>query len=337
MSAANGLLEMSTFAAIVLGTSVGGALYERWHGEPFVMAGALMAIAVVGFVTSLGVPAGARGQAGRASVDSIPWAEVWRGTVRLWPDATLWGTILGIAYFWFLGALLQTALLPFGQQVLHVSNEAAHAALHAPRLRHRDRQPRRGTALRREDRAGPRPARLVRSRHLRHRVRVVVDLSRRHHHARSAGILRRILRRAAQRAAPAAAGRRRKRPRPGDQQLLPDHWHPDRRRVAGVPELGGPVGPAHSHDRRHLHAAHELLHPGAAAGFLRAIHVVDPHAHDLPDQDRRPAEHSGARTGAAHRQSRVDGRWRADRCVHSALRAFHGLRAVLPAAAASIS
>ena len=35
LSRANGLLEMSTFAAIILGTSVGGELFERWSDEPW--------------------------------------------------------------------------------------------------------------------------------------------------------------------------------------------------------------------------------------------------------------------------------------------------------------
>jgi acyl-[acyl-carrier-protein]-phospholipid O-acyltransferase/long-chain-fatty-acid--[acyl-carrier-protein] ligase len=124
MSAANGLLEMSTFAAIVLGTAIGGTLYERWSGSPAVLGGALMAIALAGFLTSLRI---ARVPAARpdARLSLNPFAEVWRGSVRLWRDASLWTTLLGIAYFWFLGALLQTALLPFGQSVLHATPEAS--------------------------------------------------------------------------------------------------------------------------------------------------------------------------------------------------------------------
>ena len=124
MSAANGLLEMTTFVAIVFGTAVGGAAYDQWKDQPLALAAVLMTIAVVGFVTSLGVPrVPAAKPTARFSLNPI--AEVWKGTVRLWPDQTLWGALLGIAYFWFLGALLNTALLPFGQETLHVSNAAA--------------------------------------------------------------------------------------------------------------------------------------------------------------------------------------------------------------------
>src|SRR5579862_7702648 len=51
MSTANGLLEMSTFAAIVLGTSVGGTLYLKFEHAPWIMGSSLVAIAATGFLT----------------------------------------------------------------------------------------------------------------------------------------------------------------------------------------------------------------------------------------------------------------------------------------------
>jgi acyl-[acyl-carrier-protein]-phospholipid O-acyltransferase/long-chain-fatty-acid--[acyl-carrier-protein] ligase len=124
LSRANGLLEMSTFAAIVLGTAFGGELFDRWHHRPIVMAGALIAIAVAGLVTSLGIPKVAPANP-RERIALIPVTEVWRGTVRMWPDRTLWMTMIGVSYFWFLGALLNIALLPFGETALGVTHAAA--------------------------------------------------------------------------------------------------------------------------------------------------------------------------------------------------------------------
>src|SRR5262249_18534948 len=46
LSRANGLLEMSTFVAIVLGSSVGGAIFAAWRDTPIAIAGLLLAIAV---------------------------------------------------------------------------------------------------------------------------------------------------------------------------------------------------------------------------------------------------------------------------------------------------
>src|SRR5262245_27531773 len=89
LSRANGLLEMTTFVAIVLGTTVGGELFQRWSAQPAVLAAVLVAIAVIGTATSLGIPrVQARLTGQRFSWN--PFAEIWRGLVRLYPDRTLW-------------------------------------------------------------------------------------------------------------------------------------------------------------------------------------------------------------------------------------------------------
>ncbi|MFI5177789.1 MAG: acyl-[ACP]--phospholipid O-acyltransferase [Vicinamibacterales bacterium] len=120
LSRANGLLEMSTFLAIVLGTAVGGPLVMLWRDQPAWIGIGLTVVAVAGTVASLGIPdvPPARG-AGRIALN--PFGETWRAVRRLYPDRTLWMTTVGISYFWFLGALLQMALALFGQQALHVA------------------------------------------------------------------------------------------------------------------------------------------------------------------------------------------------------------------------
>ncbi|MCC7044190.1 MAG: MFS transporter [Acidobacteria bacterium] len=124
LSRANGLLEMSTFAAIILGTAVGGEVFERWHGNPMLMGVVLVAIACAGTLTSLGiprVPAAAPGQRFAAN----PFAEIGLGMARLIPDRTLLMTVVGISYFWLLGALLQQTVIPWGQESFGVGEAAA--------------------------------------------------------------------------------------------------------------------------------------------------------------------------------------------------------------------
>src|ERR1700687_5493261 len=53
LSRANGLLEMSTFVAIVLGTSIGSFLFAVWKNEPWKMGLVTLGVAVAGFLTSL--------------------------------------------------------------------------------------------------------------------------------------------------------------------------------------------------------------------------------------------------------------------------------------------
>ncbi len=129
LSRANGLLEMSTFVAIVLGTALGGLMLHAWRGGTYKIGLALLLIAVAGTLTSFGIsrvpPSGAH-----EPVRRNPWAEVWIGTKRLYRDRPLWLTVVAISYFWFLGALVQTELILFGAEVLRV-DERWTAALAA--------------------------------------------------------------------------------------------------------------------------------------------------------------------------------------------------------------
>ena len=124
LSRANGLLEMSTFAAIILGTSVGGELFQRWSDEPWVLGVVLLTIAVTGTAASFGIPRVRAARPGQRFAWN-PFGEIGRGLVRLWPDKTLWITTIGISYFWLLGTLFQQVLLPWGQETFAVGEAAA--------------------------------------------------------------------------------------------------------------------------------------------------------------------------------------------------------------------
>jgi acyl-[acyl-carrier-protein]-phospholipid O-acyltransferase / long-chain-fatty-acid--[acyl-carrier-protein] ligase len=115
ISRANGLLEMSTFAAIVLGSALGGLMYAASRDTPAVIGIVLLAIAVVGLLLSLRIP---RVPAARAAADMgvNPWAGLSHGFSRLRQDRALALAVLGVAYFWFLGALLQLLILLVGRQ-----------------------------------------------------------------------------------------------------------------------------------------------------------------------------------------------------------------------------
>jgi acyl-[acyl-carrier-protein]-phospholipid O-acyltransferase/long-chain-fatty-acid--[acyl-carrier-protein] ligase len=117
LSRANGLDELATFLAIILGTAGGSVLYGLWGGHIEWVALALIAIAVLGSLASLGIgrvppPAAHR------PFPLNPWGEVIHGLKLLFRQRPLWLTVLGISYFWFLGALLQLGIIRFGKEVL---------------------------------------------------------------------------------------------------------------------------------------------------------------------------------------------------------------------------
>ncbi|MGH7771150.1 MAG: MFS transporter, partial [Candidatus Binatia bacterium] len=73
LSRANGFLEMSTFLAIILGTSVGGAMLALWKDRPEWIGIILTGIAVVGTLTSLGIPK-VPSSGAQKSFNLNPWA-----------------------------------------------------------------------------------------------------------------------------------------------------------------------------------------------------------------------------------------------------------------------
>ncbi len=124
LSRANGLLEMTTFVAIVLGTSIGGEVFQTWHGEPWTTGAVLVAIAVAGTITSFGIPVTHPAKS-RQRFSLNPLNEIGQGFARLARDRNLFMTVMGISFFWFLGALIQLTVLPFGQEELHVGEAAS--------------------------------------------------------------------------------------------------------------------------------------------------------------------------------------------------------------------
>ena len=119
LSRGNGLLEMSTFIAIILGTSVGGAVFAVWK-QNLPLIGVLMTvIAVLGALASVGItrvpPSGAN-----KPLRLNPMHEDIAGLHKLRQDRPLWLTVIGISYFWFLGALVQINILFFGKELLHL-------------------------------------------------------------------------------------------------------------------------------------------------------------------------------------------------------------------------
>jgi acyl-[acyl-carrier-protein]-phospholipid O-acyltransferase/long-chain-fatty-acid--[acyl-carrier-protein] ligase len=124
LARANGLIELSTFAAIVLGTGAGAILFAHWKDTPLYMGLTLLAIAVLGSLTSLGIPkAPAAGSLEPFHLN--PFHEVWIGVRSLQKNRAMWLTVGGISYFWFIGALLQNSVLLFRVETLHANDETA--------------------------------------------------------------------------------------------------------------------------------------------------------------------------------------------------------------------
>nr|MBV6630472.1 MFS transporter [Oceanococcus sp. HetDA_MAG_MS8] len=108
----NGMVEMGTFLAILLGTVVGGLLIAISGYGPLLVAIAVVAIALAGWWVAQGVPTASAA----APELRIRWnilAATWANLGLLWRDPVQWLTALGISWFWFYGSTLLTQIPNF--------------------------------------------------------------------------------------------------------------------------------------------------------------------------------------------------------------------------------
>jgi 1-acyl-sn-glycerol-3-phosphate acyltransferase len=113
----NGLVEMGTFLAILLGTALGGVLIGIEGVGRNLVAAAVLVIAVLGYLSSRAIPRVAALDPGM----KINWNPV-SETVQIMGFATKNRTvflcILGISWFWFVGAIYLTQLPNFSLRYL---------------------------------------------------------------------------------------------------------------------------------------------------------------------------------------------------------------------------
>ncbi len=113
----NGMVEMGTFVAILLGTMTGGALIVLDHGRWLVALGVILA-ALIGWRVSTRIPV-----APAAAPELVIDWHLIRGTRRTLAaaraDRPVFLAIVGISWFWFIGAAYLTQLPLFARDVLH--------------------------------------------------------------------------------------------------------------------------------------------------------------------------------------------------------------------------
>ncbi len=119
LSWGNGILELGTFMAIILGTVAAAVLAQKLRGEQWVSGLVLIALAVFGFFSCLGVTKIPAANPQKKFSLNFP-AEVWRQLRAMRGDRPLWLAVIGNTYFNFLGALLLLNLFFYGADVLHV-------------------------------------------------------------------------------------------------------------------------------------------------------------------------------------------------------------------------
>ncbi|TCK44050.1 1-acyl-sn-glycerol-3-phosphate acyltransferase [Paraburkholderia sp. BL8N3] len=113
----NGLVEMGTFVAILVGTIVGGAAAGLAAHGATLLAAACLAFALIGRAVSGFVPKSEAPQPD-LRINWNPFSETWRNLALAREDRTVFLSLLGISWLWFVGATFLTSFFNFAKDVL---------------------------------------------------------------------------------------------------------------------------------------------------------------------------------------------------------------------------
>src|SRR5688500_10740418 len=117
LTGGNGLVEMGTFVAILLGTMAGGVLVQVGPSGPAYVAAACLAVAVAGRVAAHFIPHSPAPDPALA-INWNPFSETWRNLRVAARDKSVFNSLLGISWLWFFGSIFLTAITPFARDVL---------------------------------------------------------------------------------------------------------------------------------------------------------------------------------------------------------------------------
>ncbi|MCB1627627.1 MAG: MFS transporter [Xanthomonadales bacterium] len=113
----NGLIEMATFLAILVGTIVGGSLIEWPQQGPWAVSVLVLLLALAGLASAWAMPAAAAPDP-QLRVDlNVPRA-TWQILRELTRHRTVFLSCLGVSWFWFYGSIYFTQLPVYTRDVL---------------------------------------------------------------------------------------------------------------------------------------------------------------------------------------------------------------------------
>jgi len=118
LTGGNGLVEMGTFVAILLGTMGGGLLVKSGDDGPLWLAGGCVVVAVLGRITAHFIPVSPAPDPS-LKINWNPFSETWVNLKLAARDRAVFHSLLGISWLWFFGSIFLTAITPFARDVLH--------------------------------------------------------------------------------------------------------------------------------------------------------------------------------------------------------------------------
>ena len=117
----NGLVEMGTQLAILLGMIAGTTVMGVARIGPWLAAGTTIGVAVIGYLASRAIPP-APATAPELKINWNPFGETARVLRITHADRAVWNAVLGISWFWFFGTVLVAQLPIYTRETLGGDN-----------------------------------------------------------------------------------------------------------------------------------------------------------------------------------------------------------------------
>ena len=128
LTGGNGMVEMGTFVAILLGQVAGGLLVAIPRVGPSYVAIACIGVAVLGRLTAQGVPPSPSTDPG-LRINWNPVSETWKNLRLAHGNLVVFRSLLGISWMWFFGAVFLAEFPSFAKEVLHGDEHVASLLL----------------------------------------------------------------------------------------------------------------------------------------------------------------------------------------------------------------
>ncbi|MBW8722853.1 MAG: MFS transporter, partial [Polaromonas sp.] len=128
LTGGNGMVEMGTFVAILLGQVVGGLMVAVPQVGPDYVAIACVALALVGRLVSQFIPLTPATDP-ELKINWNPVTETWRNLKLAKENTVVFRSMLGISWMWFFGAVFLSQFPSFAKEVLHGNEQVASLLL----------------------------------------------------------------------------------------------------------------------------------------------------------------------------------------------------------------
>jgi len=128
LTGGNGMVEMGTFVAILLGNVAGGLLIAIPQAGAHYIAWACVGVALLGRLFAQGVPATPSTDP-ELKINWNPFTETWRNLKLANENVAVFRSLLGISWMWFFGAVFLSQFPSFAKEVLHGDEHVASLLL----------------------------------------------------------------------------------------------------------------------------------------------------------------------------------------------------------------